>query len=138
MCIGILTWIMLLCFSLLIGDIQNFKLIGYTDSDFAGSIDDRKNTSWYVFSFGSGSIAWESKKQSTLTISSAEAEYVAIIAAACQTVWMRRTLSELQHEQNDKHQFSVIIAQLFHSQKITSFTKELSILIHGISLFMNW
>jgi len=82
-------------------DIQNFKLIGYTDSDFAGSIDDRKNTSWYVFSFGSGSVAWASKKQSTLTISSAEAEYVATIAVACQTVWMRRTLSELQHEQNE-------------------------------------
>ena len=37
---------------------SNFKLIGYTDSDFAGSIDDRKSTSGYVLSFGSGSVAW--------------------------------------------------------------------------------
>ena len=36
-----------------------------------------------------------------MTISSAEAEYVAAIAAACQTIWMRRTLSELQHEKNE-------------------------------------
>ena len=56
---------------------SNFKLIGYTDSDFAGSIDDRKSTSSYVFSFGSGSVAWESKKQPIVTLSRAEAEYVA-------------------------------------------------------------
>ena len=36
---------------------SNFKLIGYTDNDFASSIDDRKITSGYVFSFGSGSVA---------------------------------------------------------------------------------
>ena len=35
-----------------------------------------------------------------MTLSSVEAEYVAAIAAACQIVWMRRTLFELQHEQN--------------------------------------
>ena len=86
-------------------DIQNFKLIGYTDSDFAGSIDDRKNTSWYVFSFGSGWVAWASKKQSTLTISYAESEYVVVTTTACQTVWMRRNLSELQHEQIEPTQF---------------------------------
>ena len=73
-------------------------MIGYTDSDFAGSIDDIKRRSRYVFSFGSGSVAWKYKKQSIVTLSSVEAEYVVATAAACQTVWMRRTLSELQHE----------------------------------------
>ena len=76
-------------------------MIGYTDSDFACFIDDKKRTSGYVFSFGSGSVAWASKKQSIVTLSSAEAEYVAATTAACQIVWMRRTLSELQHEQNE-------------------------------------
>ena len=76
---------------------SNFKLIGYTDSDFAGSIDDRKSTSGYVFSFVSGSVAWASKKQPILTLSSADAKYVVATTTTCQTVWMRRTLSKLQH-----------------------------------------
>ena len=37
-------------------------LIGYTDSDWAGSVDDRKSTSGYVFHMGSGAISWASKK----------------------------------------------------------------------------
>ena len=76
-------------------------MIGYTDSDVEGSIDDRKSTSGYVLIFGLGSVAWESKKQLILTLSSAEAQYVAATIATCQTVWMRRTLFELQHEQNE-------------------------------------
>ena len=49
----------------------NFELIRYTDSDFAGSVDDRKSTSGYVFSLGSRAVAWASKKQPIVTLSSA-------------------------------------------------------------------
>jgi hypothetical protein len=42
---------------------QNFKLQGYSDSDWAGSLDDMKSTSGYCFSFGSGIFSWCSKKQ---------------------------------------------------------------------------
>ncbi|XP_059064826.1 secreted RxLR effector protein 161-like [Cryptomeria japonica] len=56
---------------------DNFQLAGYTDSAFAGSIDDRKSTSGYAFHLGIGVVAWTSKKQPIVTISSAEAKYVA-------------------------------------------------------------
>ena len=56
---------------------DDFQLVGYIDSDFAGSIDDRKRTSRYVFYLGMGIVAWASKKQPIMTISSPEAEYVA-------------------------------------------------------------
>jgi hypothetical protein len=78
----------------------NFELIGYTDSDFVGSIDDRKNTSGYVFSHRSGEVAWASKKKPIVTLSSIEAEYVATTTTACQVVWIRRILNELLHEKN--------------------------------------
>eukprot|EP00253_Pinus_taeda_P008063 PITA_08063 len=73
-------------------------LVGYTDSDWAGSIDGRKSTSGYVFHMGSGAISWASKKQSIVALSTAEAEYVAATAAACQAVWMRRMLRSLGQE----------------------------------------
>jgi hypothetical protein len=80
---------------------NNLQLVGYTDSDFAGSIDDRKSTSGYAFHLGTGVVAWASKKQPIVTISSAEAEYVAGTSAACQAVWMRRILKDLMHNQEE-------------------------------------
>eukprot|EP00253_Pinus_taeda_P020956 PITA_20956 len=73
-------------------------LIGYTDSDWAGSVDDRKSTSGYVFHIGSGAISWASNKQPIVALSIVEAEYVAAIAGACQAVWMRRMLRSLGQE----------------------------------------
>eukprot|EP00253_Pinus_taeda_P034058 PITA_34058 len=66
---------------------------------WAGSVDDRKSTSGYVFHMGSGAISWASKKQPVVSLSIAEAEYVAATAAACQAVWLRRVLRDLCHEQ---------------------------------------
>ena len=56
---------------------KNNDLIGYTDNDFAGSLDDMKSTYGYVFHLGSGVISWASKKQPIVTLSSAKEEYVA-------------------------------------------------------------
>lgn len=78
---------------------EHSDLVGYTDSDWDGSVDDRKSTSGYVFHMGSGAISWASKKQSIVALSTAEAEYVAATAAACQAVWMRRMLRSLGQEQ---------------------------------------
>eukprot|EP00253_Pinus_taeda_P028744 PITA_28744 len=55
-------------------------------SDWAGSVDDWKSTSSYVFHMSSGAISWASKKQPTVALSIAEAEYVAATTAACQAV----------------------------------------------------
>ena len=78
---------------------EHSDLVGYTDSDWAGSVDDQKSTSGYVFHMGSGAISWASKRQSTVALSTAKAEYVAATVAACQAVWMRRMLRSLGQEQ---------------------------------------
>jgi hypothetical protein len=71
------------------------RLIGYSDADFAGDVDDRKSTSGMVFTLGGSAICWQSQKQKVIALSSCEAEYMAATTAACQGVWLRRMLGEL-------------------------------------------
>ncbi|KAF7130877.1 hypothetical protein RHSIM_Rhsim10G0166500 [Rhododendron simsii] len=78
---------------------KDSKLIGYTDSDWAGSIDDRKSTFGQVFCLGTKIISWSSKKQRTIALSSAEAEYIAATDAACEAIWLRRILSDMEHKE---------------------------------------
>ncbi|XP_075077321.1 secreted RxLR effector protein 161-like [Nicotiana tabacum] len=75
----------------------DFSLIGYSDRDWAGSIDDRKTTSENVFSLGSGAIFWCSKKQDVVALSSSEAEYVAVTSAVCRAIWLRSLLVDVRH-----------------------------------------
>ncbi|XP_074351809.1 secreted RxLR effector protein 161-like [Apium graveolens] len=63
---------------------NEFKLVGYCDSDRAGDIDDRKSTTGYVFFIGDTSFSWSSKKQPIVTLSTCEAEYVAACSCVCQ------------------------------------------------------
>ncbi|KAK4398009.1 Retrovirus-related Pol polyprotein from transposon RE1 [Sesamum angolense] len=77
------------------------KLVGYTDSDWAGSVDDMKNTSGYIFSLGTGIFSWASKKQATVAQSSAEAEYIAAAATSNQAIWLRRILEDIGEKQEE-------------------------------------
>eukprot|EP00253_Pinus_taeda_P006185 PITA_06185 len=85
-------------FGILYNVSEHSDLVGYTDNDWAGSVDDQKSTSGYVFHMGLGAISWASKKQSIVALSTAEAEYVAATAATCQAVWMRKMLRSLGRE----------------------------------------
>ena len=69
---------------------ENCSLSGYTSSDYAGSLDDRKSTSGYVFHLGTNLISWASKKQLIISISLAKEKYVVVSLVACQTLWIRR------------------------------------------------
>lgn len=71
---------------------------GYSDADWAGDLDDRKSTSGYVFQVGGAPVSWRSCKQSSVALSTAEAEYIALSSAAQEAIWMRTLLSELKRE----------------------------------------
>ncbi|XP_039137309.1 secreted RxLR effector protein 161-like [Dioscorea cayenensis subsp. rotundata] len=75
--------------------VENFQLQGFVDSDWGGSVDDRRSTTGWVFNLGSGAVAWSSKRQEVIALSSTEAEYIAATSAACQAGWMRRLLEDL-------------------------------------------
>ena len=52
-------------------------LHAYTDADWAGNVDDRKRTSGGAFYMGPRLVSWFHKKQSSISLSTVEAEYVA-------------------------------------------------------------
>ncbi|KAL5578552.1 hypothetical protein UlMin_020251 [Ulmus minor] len=59
-------------------------LVGYSDADWAGTIDDRKSTSSGCFYLGNNLVSWFSKKQNSISLSIAEAEYIAAGSASTQ------------------------------------------------------
>ncbi|KAJ1267914.1 hypothetical protein BS78_07G095200 [Paspalum vaginatum] len=71
-------------------------LVGYSDSDMAGDIDSRKSTSGIIFFLDGNPVTWQSQKQRVVALSSCEAEYIAGALAACQGVWLRRLLADVQ------------------------------------------
>jgi hypothetical protein len=75
------------------------QLVGYSDSDLAGDIDTCKSTTGVVFFLGGNVITWQSQKQRLVALSSCEAEYIAVVTAACQGVWLARLLAELKGEE---------------------------------------
>jgi hypothetical protein len=70
-------------------------LVGYSDSDFAGDVEDRKSTTGIGYFLGSSLVTWASQKQRIVALSSCEAEYVAAAAAACQGIWLNRLIADM-------------------------------------------
>ncbi|WMV24270.1 hypothetical protein MTR67_017655 [Solanum verrucosum] len=76
-----------------------FSPMGYCDSDYAGDVDDRKSTSDFMCFLGDCVIYWSSKKQSIVTLSTCEFEYVAMTSCTCHAIWLRILLKELNLSQ---------------------------------------
>ena len=70
-------------------------VIGYCDADYAGDLDTRRSTTGYVFILHGGAITWLSKRQSTVAVSTTEAEYVAAAQATKEALWLRVLLADL-------------------------------------------
>ena len=70
-------------------------IIGYSNADWAGDVQDRRSTSGNVFLLGGGAITWSSRKQSSVALSTVEAEYMALNVATQEAVWLRQLQEEL-------------------------------------------
>ncbi|GLT43009.1 hypothetical protein SLA2020_169860 [Shorea laevis] len=114
---------------------DEIKLLGFTDSDWAGSEDDMKSTSGCCFSIGSGMISWCSRKQDTVAQSTAESEYIAAADAANQAIWIRKVMRDLKHAQKEPavilcdNKFTIAIVKnpVFHRR-----TRHIKVKYHSI------
>src|SRR5919202_809639 len=73
---------------------SGFELIGYSDSDFAGCKIDRKSTTGSCQLLGNRLGSWSSKKQHSVSTSTAEAEYVAAGSCCAQILWIQHQLAD--------------------------------------------
>ena len=71
---------------------DQLEVTGYSDSDFAGCLDDRKSTSGFIFMIAGGAVSWKSVKQTLTATSTMEAEYVACYEATCQALWLKKLI----------------------------------------------
>jgi hypothetical protein len=107
---------------------SSFALHGFTDADWAGSIDDCKSTGGYLVFFGQTPISWKSGKQRTLARSSTEAEYKALADGIAEVIWLQYLLQICRFPQSLLLPFGVIILVLPISQQILSSMLVLSML----------
>ena len=71
------------------------EFIGYADADFARDIDNRISTSGYVFLLSRAAINWFSGKQRTISLSTANSEYVALCEPAIEGLFLKQMFNEI-------------------------------------------
>ncbi|KAJ0824197.1 putative RNA-directed DNA polymerase [Helianthus annuus] len=74
---------------------DKLDLVGYVDSDWAKCLSTRKSVTGYCVYLGSSLVSWKSKKQSTVSRSTGEAEYRAMCSATSEIMWLLNLLREV-------------------------------------------
>ncbi|XP_038896002.1 secreted RxLR effector protein 161-like [Benincasa hispida] len=72
---------------LVYGNCTECLVTDYSDSDYAGDVDSSKSMTGYVFTLGGSIVSWKATLQPTVTLSTTEVEYMALIEAAKEGIW---------------------------------------------------
>ena len=74
---------------------NKISVTGYSNSDHAKDLTDRRSTGGMVFYVNGNLVSWSSQKQRCVTLSSCEAEFMAATTTTCQGIWLQRLLLEI-------------------------------------------
>jgi hypothetical protein len=109
------------------------KLIGYTDASWADNTDNRRSTSGNIFISSGAAISRMSKSQSTVALSTAEAEYIVLFDATREATWLRKLWTDITQSVLDPttiyvdNQSAIAIA---NNNKSSKRTKHMDIKYH--------
>ena len=70
-------------------------IVAFSDADYAGDVDTRRSTSWFVFILNGAAVTWSSRRQNCVALSTMESEYIAASEASREVVWLRRLLDQI-------------------------------------------
>ncbi|XP_039173755.1 receptor-like protein EIX2 [Eucalyptus grandis] len=73
----------------------NMEMTAYCDADYATCPMSMRSITGFCIKFGESLLSWKTKKQSTVSLSSAEAEYRSMAKTVCEIVWLRGLLLDL-------------------------------------------
>jgi hypothetical protein len=71
------------------------NVIGYVDSDCAGDLDKRRSLTGFVFTLSGCAISWKAILQSTVALSTTEAEYMAATEVVKEAIWLKGLVNDL-------------------------------------------
>ncbi|XP_046145531.1 secreted RxLR effector protein 161-like [Osmia bicornis bicornis] len=109
------------------------ELIGFADADWAQDTIDRKSHSGYLFQFCGASLSWGCRKQTNVTLSSTEAEYVALAEATQEGLWIHRLLKDFAEETQEKiiiYEDNQSCLNLVYNNKFSNRTKHIDTKFH--------
>ena len=109
-------------------------LVGFCDSDFAGSVDTRRSQSGYIFTMYGAAVSWKSSLQSVVALSTTEAEYIALTSAVKESSWLKGIAADFGVEQeavpigcDNNGALSLAKHQVFHER-----SKHIDVRLHFV------
>ena len=109
-------------------------MLGFCDSDFAGSVDTRMSQSGYIFTMFGAAVSWKSSLQNVVALSTTEAEYIALTTALKESVWWKGIATDFGVEQHavaigcdNNGALSLAKHQVFHER-----SKHIDVQLHFV------
>lgn len=116
-------------------DVCGEKLYAYSDANWAEDRTDRKSNSGYYCSVNGGAISWCCRKQDVVSLSSAEAEFIALTETCKEIVWIKRLVTEMKLEVPETttlYTDSQSAISMINNQKFSNRSKHIDTRFHYI------
>ncbi|XP_075157670.1 uncharacterized protein LOC142230938 [Haematobia irritans] len=110
-------------------------LQGYAYASWAEDAKDRKSNSGYIFQINGGAISWSFRKQTSVSLSSTEAEFIALSEACKEAIWLRKLLNDMKIIQNGPTNIfedNQSCLRIIKDEKLSNRTKHIDTKIHFV------